>query len=377
MVSPEFHIDPAADAWLAFQFDPNSTDQAHYFFAAGRLKPGVTLERANAQLKLAGDEFHRRYPLANSQQSFGVKSLQDEVVGDARTSLLVLAGAVSFVLLIACANVANLLLVRASGRKREIAIRAAVGAGRGRIIRQLLTESVLLFLTGGLAGLLLGAIGVRALLALNPSNIPRIGEHGSAVSTDWRVFAFTIVISLFTGVIFGLIPALGVSRADLSAGLKESSGRSGTGLRHNKARSLLVVSEMALAIILLIGGALLIRTFVALRTVNPGFNPRNVLTMRISLSGPRFQKSAGVGDLAKNASERVSALPGVVTAAVSCCMPLEGGFGLPFNIVGRPADKRPIRQSWRQRVYASVSPGFFETRFKYRLLQGSLFQRSR
>jgi putative ABC transport system permease protein len=370
VVSPEFQTDPAADAWLAFQFDPNSTDQAHYFFAAGRLKPGVTLERANAQMKLTGDEFHRRYALTNSQQSFGVKPLQDQVVGDARTSLLVLAGAVSFVLLIACANVANLLLVRASGRRREIAIRAAVGAGRGRIIRQLLTESVLLFLMGGMAGLLLGTVGVHALLSLNPGNIPRIGEHGAAVTLDWRVFAFTITISMLTGVVFGLFPAMGISRADLISGLKESSGRSGTGLRQNKARSLLVVSEMALAIILLIGAALLIRTFVALRTVNPGFNPRNVLTMRISLSGPRFQKTAGVADLVKNASERVTALPGVVSAAVSCCMPLEGGFGLPFIVVGRPLPKGD--SSHGGSAYTPVSAGFFET-FQIPLLKGRYF----
>src|SRR5262249_35426501 len=149
-----------------FQFDPNSTDQAHYFQAAARLKPGVTLESADAQLKLAGDEFHRKYPAMNRQQSFGVRKLQDQVGAGGRTSLLVLAGAVSFVLLIACSNVANLLLVRAAGRRREIAIRAAVGAGRGRIIRQLLTESTLLFLGGGLAGLLLGTTGVHALLAL-------------------------------------------------------------------------------------------------------------------------------------------------------------------------------------------------------------------
>ncbi|HEY3840633.1 MAG TPA: ABC transporter permease [Bryobacteraceae bacterium] len=370
VVGPDFHSDPVADAWLPFQFDPNSTDQAHYFSAAARLKPGVTLDRANAQMKLAGDEFRRRYPLANSQQSFGVKPLQDQVVGDARTSLLVLGGAVSLVLLIACANVANLLLVRASGRRREIAIRAAVGAGRGRIMRQLLTESVLLFLIGGMAGLVLGMISVHALLALNPGNIPRIGEHGAAVTLDWRVFAFTIAVSMLTGVIFGLIPAMGVSRSDLSSGLKESSGRSGTGLRQNKARSLLVVSEMALAIILLIGAALLIRTFVALRTVNPGFNPRNVLTMRISLSEPRFQKSAGVGDMLKNASERIQALPGVVAAAGACCLPLEGGFGLPFIIAGRPLANGDSAHGGS--TYTPVSAGFFET-FQIPILKGRYF----
>ena len=370
VVGPDFHSDPIADAWIPFQFDPNSTNHSHYFFAVARLKPGVTLVQANARLKLAYDEYRRRFPLANSQWSFGAKTLQDQVVGDARTSLLVLAGAVSFVLLIACANVANLLLVRAAGRRREIAIRAAVGAGRGRIIRQLLTESVVLFLAGGLAGLALGAVGMRALLALNPGNIPRIGEHGSAVTLDWRVFAFTIGISLLTGMVFGLIPAMGVSRADLSTGLKESSGRSGSGLRQNKTRALLVISEMALAIVLLAGAALLIRTYLALRTVDPGFNPHNILTMRISLSGPRFQKSLGVSDVMKSAAERVQTLPGVIAAAGACCLPLGGGYGQPFIIAGRPLSAGQISHGGVG--WVSVSPGYFET-FRIPILRGRLF----
>jgi putative ABC transport system permease protein len=189
VIAPEFHTDPAADAWLPFQIDPESTDGADYFSVAASLRPGVTLDRANAQLKLAGEEFRRKYRFVNPQYTFGVKPIQDEVVGEARNSLLVLAGAVSFVLLIACANVTNLLLARAAGRKREIAIRAAVGAERHHIVRQLMTESVLLFLAGGCAGLIVGMAGVRARLALNPGNIPRIGENGMAVTLDWRVFA--------------------------------------------------------------------------------------------------------------------------------------------------------------------------------------------
>jgi putative ABC transport system permease protein len=370
VVGRDFDTDPAADAWLPFHFDPNSNDQAHYFHAAARLKPGVTLDQANEQLKLAAAEFHRRYPRTNAQQGFAVERLQDRIVNDVRTSLLVLTGAVSFVLLIACANVANLLLVRATGRKREIAIRAALGAGRGRIIRQLLTESILLFLTGGVAGLILGIAGVRALLAVNPGNIPRIGEHGMGVALDWTVCLFTLAVSLLTGILFGLIPALGVSKADLSSTIKESGSRTGTGLRHNKTRSALVISEMALALVLLCGAALLIRTFIALRTVQPGFDSHNVLTMQISLSGPRFQKTEGVATLLRNTLDRIDALPGVVTAGASCCLPLEGGFGLPFLIEGRPLAAG--QQDHGGSGYIPVSPGFFEG-FRIPILRGRYF----
>ena len=216
------------EVWMPFQIDPNSAMQGHFFMAAGRLKPDVTAAVAEAQLKVAASEFLQKFPGALPPQgSFGTQPLEELVVGNMRSSLILLAGAVSFVLLIACANVANLLMVRATARKREIAIRAAVGAGRGRIIRQLLTESVLLSALGGILGLALGMVGIRALLALNPGNIPRVGVDGSGVTVDWRVLAFTAVVSLATGLIFGLFPALRASRADLSTTLKESSGQSG------------------------------------------------------------------------------------------------------------------------------------------------------
>ena len=186
-----------------------------------------------------------------------------------------------------------------------------MGAGRGRIIRQLLTESVLLSLVGGVLGLILGFVGVRALLAVSPGGIPRIGENGAAVGIDWRVLAFTLGVSVFTGILFGLFPALSASSPDLNSTLKESSNRSGTGFRQGKARSLLVISEVSLALVLLIGAALLIRTFIALRGVNPGFNPHNVLTMEMSLTGDRFTKTAGVAQMVRDGRERLNAIPGV------------------------------------------------------------------
>jgi putative ABC transport system permease protein len=371
IVGPGFNFDPPSDVWIPFQFDPNSTDQAHYFLAAGRLKPGVTLDQAKAQLKLTADQFRRKYPggALGPKDSFSVQPLQDAIISDVRTSLWVLIAAVTLVLLIACANVANLLLVRATGRRREIAIRAAIGAGRGRLIRQLLTESVLLSVVGGVLGLVLGIIAVRALLAINPGNIPRIGEHGTAVTLDWHVLAFTLGVSLFTGILFGLIPALDASRADLSATLKESGGRTCSGFRQNKARSLLVISEMSLAIVLLIGAALLIRSFIALRSVNPGFDPHHVLTMEMSLTGSRFEKTAGVAQLVHDGVERLHSLPGVIAAGTTCCMPLEGGFGLPLIIVGRPLTNGPAHGGggWR-----TVSPRYFDV-FKIPLVRGRFF----
>ena len=371
IVASSFNFDPSPDVWMPFQFNLNSTDQAHYFVAAGRLKPGVTLNQAKAQLKLTADEFRRGFPggIMGPKDGFSVQPLRDAIVSDVRSSLLVLIGAVSFVLLIACANVANLLLARATGRKREIAIRAAVGAGRGRIIRQLLTESVLLSAVGGFLGLILGIVGVRALLAVNPGNIPRIGESGSGIAVDWSVLAFTIAVSLLTGILFGLIPALDASRADLSATLKESGGRTGSGFRQNKARSILVISEMSLAVVLLIGAALLIRTFLSLRTVNPGFNPHDVLTMEMSLTGSRFEKTAGVAQLAHDGIERLTALPGVEAASTTCCMPLEGGFGLPLIIVGRPLSNGPYHGGGG---WTSVSPYYFDV-YKIPLLRGRAF----
>jgi putative ABC transport system permease protein len=369
VLGKSFVSDPEADILLPFQFDPNSTDQGHYFMAAGRLKPGVTVGQANALLKVAADQFRRRYPDAlGPKDGFEVEPLRDSIVSDARASLLVMLGAVSLVLLIACANVANLLLVHATGRKREFAIRAAMGAGRARIVLQLLTESVLLSLTGGILGLLLGYVGLRGLLAVSPGNIPRIGEHGDAVSLDWRVLAFTLGVSLFTGILFGLFPAIGASRPDLNSTLKESSNRTGTGFHQSKARSLLVISEISLALVLLIGAALLIRTFLALRNVNPGFQAHTVLTLEMSLTGDRFQKTDGVAQLVRNGRERLSAIPGVETSASACCLPLEGGFGLPFAVVGRPEDKsRQQGASWM-----NTSPGYFEV-FKIPILRGRDF----
>jgi putative ABC transport system permease protein len=370
VIGPGFSFDPAPDLFLPFQADPNSVQQAHYFLAAARLRPGVSIEAARAALKLAADEFRRRFPgTLGPKNGFSGEPLQETIVRNVRPALLILLGAVGFVLLIACANLANLQLVRATVRSREIAICAALGAGRGRIVRRLLTESVLLSVAGGIIGLALGTAGVRILLAINPGDIPRIGANGSAVTLDWTVIAFTGLLSVLTGILFGLVPALQVSRTDLNVVLKESGARSGAGMRQNKARSLLVVTEMALAIVLLAGAGLLIRTFAALHSVAPGFDPHGVLTMETSLTGSRFDRTAAISDLARQAEERIEALPGVQAAAATCYLPLEGGLGLGFIIEGRPLGDAPAHGG---AGWAYVTHRFFDV-FRVPVIRGRSF----
>lgn len=365
-----FVTDNPADLWLPFQFELTSQDQAHYFGVIARLKPAITVPMANAQLKLAANQYRSTYPgTLGPNDGFGVVLWQELMVRDTRSSLYVLLGAVGLVLLIACANVANLLLIRATARKRELATRSALGAGRWHIIRQLLTESLVISLTGGILGLILGFAGVRFLLAINPGSIPRIGEDGSAVTVDSHVLLFTLGISVLTGIFFGLVPAITASRKNLAAILNESSNRSGVGFRSGKVRSVLVVSEMALALVLVIGAALLIRTFMTLQSVDPGFDTHNVLTLAMSISGDRFQKSSGVAQVIHDGTERINAVPGVTAAAAACCLPLQGGFGLPFNIVGRANGNNPNTGG---AGYFPVSWSYFDV-FKVPVLRGRNF----
>ena len=369
-----FQPDPEADVWIPLQAEPNSTNQGHYLNVAGRLKPGVTVAGAQAQMKIVGEQFRKANPKwMDTEEGVAVVPMRDATTGEVRTALLVLFGAVALVLLIACANVANLLLARAAGRQRELAIRSAMGANRGRVVRQLLTESVLLAGCGGMLGLGLGAAGVRGLLLLVPGNIPRVTDQtGTAVvipALDWRVTAFTIGVSLLTGLLFGLFPALHTSKPDLVSTLKESSGRSGTSLRHTRVRSLLVVAEMALALVLLVGAALLIRSFVGLRSVDPGFDPHNVFTFKTSLAGGAYSSTASVSALTTQVVQRVETLPGVEAAASTVVLPVEDGIDLPFAIVGKPPAQGEYNgdEQWR-----SVSPHYFRV-FKIPLLRGRAF----
>jgi putative ABC transport system permease protein len=349
----DFVADPQADLWLPFQFDPVSTDMNHFFEVTGLLQPGITVAQANAALLAASPEYHREYPNTDARAHFTVGPLRDSVIGDARNSLLLMLGAVGLVLLISCANVANLLLVRATVRKREFAIRSALGAGRVRIVRQLLTECVLLSLAGGILGAAFGILGMRALLAISPAGLPRIGENGTAISIDWRVLGFTLAVSLLTGILFGLFPAFSASHSDLSSTLKESSNRSGSGFRQGKVRSLLVVSEISLALVLLVGSALLIRTFIALHGVGPGFNSHHVLTMEMSLNGPRYQNTAGLTELLRAGRDQLNALPGVEIAAAGFWLPIDVEDATGFKIDGHPVQKHCCTTKWM-----SITPGY-------------------
>ena len=367
VIGKDFVAEPQADLWLPFQFDPVSTDQNLFFEVTGLLRPGVTVAQANAALAAASSSYHHDFPNTDWRGRFAVAPLRDSIIGDARNSLLMMLGAVGLVLLISCANVANLLLVRATVRRCEFAIRSALGAGRARIVRQLLTESVLLSLGGGILGMAIGLLGMQGLLAMSPAGLPRIGENGAAISMDWHVLGFTVGVSLLTGILFGLFPAFSASRSDLNSTLKENGNRSGTGFRQGKARSMLVVSEISLALVLLIGAALLIRTFIAIHEVGPGFDAHNVLTMEMSLNGQSYQNTAGVAQLLRDGRERLSALPGVEVAAAGFWLPNDVKDGSGFQIVGRPMKEGGCGGQWM-----SVTPGYLSL-FKIPVLRGRDF----
>ena len=322
--------DPSPSAlWLPIQWNATSTDHgSHGFYAAARLKPGVTVEQARDDLHRLAQSWTQRglYPPQMGFDTVTV-SLRDEVVGGVRRTLWLLLGAVGFLLLIACANVANLLLARAEARQREMAVRTALGAGAGRVIRQMLTESLVLATISASAGLMLAIIGVRALAAWNPSSIPRV----AGATVDWRVLVFTMLLALVTTVIFSLAPAARILRTDLSDSMKDGGGNATTGGRRRRFRDALVVAEMALAVVLLIGAGLMLRTLWSLQRIDLGFNPSGVLTMKIALPQAAYQEPEQVVTFYSTLMQRIRAVPGVVSAGAARSLPLDstiGDFGL-------------------------------------------------
>ena len=327
-----------------------------------RLKQNASIESANAELNTIAARLEQQYPDTNTGRRVRIESLRESVVGDVRPTLLTLLGAVGFVLLIACANVANLLLTRSAGRQREMAIRTALGAGRMRILRQLFTESIVLALAGGVVGLLLAIWGTSVLSSYIPEGIPRMSE----LSVDGPVLAFTFGASLLTGLFFGLAPVLQSAKTNLTETLKE--GERNSSPSHNRAGKLLVISEVALTLVLLVGAGLLVKSFWRLSQVNPGFNPENVLAMQISINA-RPEEGPRIDNFLTELRQRVQRLPGVQTVSVSNGLPFEGANFPPLVIEGKPAP--PPGQDPSALLYI-VSTDYFKT-MGIDLVRGRLF----
>jgi predicted permease len=341
----------AADVYVPLVVKGNPLGGGSNFPVIARLKDGVTLAQANADMRVVAEQFRAVNPKMNRVETAGVFPHQEESVRDVRASLLILMSAVALVLLIACANVANLLLARISGRQREIAVRLAVGAGRWRLTRQLLTESLCLALGGSAAGIALAYAAVRAVVRFRPVDLPRLDE----VALDWRVLLFTLGVAVFVGLLFGIAPALQSLRAGLqtTAGVRTTGGRA-----NNRLRAVLVTAEFALSMILLVCAALLIRSFINLRLVDPGFDPEHVLTARMSLSGERYKTAGRVADFANDLASRLERTPGIERAAVTNYLPLSGGFNIPLEaIVGQP---NPDRRFLANLEWFGITPHFFD-----------------
>ncbi|HJQ70015.1 MAG TPA: ABC transporter permease [Blastocatellia bacterium] len=354
-VMPEgFSFPDQAELWRPLVIDPKNLDRGpHYLRVVGRLKPAVTLEQAQAEMSALAAQLSKQHPEKNSGHGIKLVPLRDIVVGDIGPALFILLGAVGFVLLIACANVANLLLSRVGVRQKEIAVRTALGASRLRIVRQLFTESMMLSVGGGVAGLLIAVWGVNWLVAMAPDTIPRVHE----IAVDPRVISFTLLISVATSLLFGLAPALQASRPDLAGALKEG-GRSSAGVSRNWLRNVLMIIEVALSLVLLIGAGLMIRSFAKLSQVDPGFNPDRVLTIGVSLLRNKYPEEERVASFYSQLLERAAATPGVVSAGAISDLPLLGSnTNDNFTIEGRPPvakQEEPITE------YHVATPRFFE-----------------
>lgn len=332
----DFSFPAATDIWVPMNFDANpgmKQRKAHFLRPIARLKPGITLAQAQSDLDSVARRLEEQYPDTNTGWNLRLVSLREQLVGNTRPILFILFGAVGFVLLIACANVANLLLVRAATREREIALRTALGAGRFRIMRQMITESVVLALAGGALGSFLAVWGVELLVALSGDNLPATAQ----VKIDGNVLAFTLVISLVTGVLFGLAPALRTMKLNLSESLKDGGRTGSEGVQRNRTRSVLVVLESAVAVVLLIGAGLLVRSLLRLQDTNPGFDANNVLTMRIDLPEKKYDTPEKAGNFFSQLETRLQSVPGVETVGSISELPLTGQPNdMPYHVEGRP-----------------------------------------
>lgn len=347
---------PHADLWVPLTKDAvPPVREGRTLYMIGRLKPGVTAAMAQAEMNVIASRLQKEYPAVDADMEVDVIPLRQQVTGDTRPALLVLFGAVGCVLLIACANVANLLLAKASGRQKEMAVRAALGATRMRIIQQLLTESLVLSLAGGILGSIIGILAVRQLLAFTPASVPK-PDH---IGIDGSVLLFTLLLSVFTSFIFGLVPALQASKSDLNETLKEGGRGNSGSAKQNRVRSLLVVAEVALALMLLIGAGLMIKSFVRLQNVNPGFNPENLITLELQLPENKYDNKDRQAAFQKQAVDRLAEIPGVQSAGAVNYLPFSGTeLNASVTIEGRPpvanANERP------RAFFRDVSPKYFQ-----------------
>jgi len=362
-----FRIPQGADLLAPMTLTPDMLSHrgSHYLVAMGRLKPGVTVQQAQADIGGIATALAKQYPDSNTGWNANLVPLFEATVGEVRPALLALFAAVGFVLLIACGNVTNLLLARGASRQKEIALRAALGAGRIRIVRQLLTESLLLSLAGGAIGLLVGEWGVELLRALQPANLPRMQELG----INSTVLLFTFGVSLATGLVFGSAPALLISRSRLSETLKEGGRGSGSGGRH-RLRGALVIAQVALSLVLLVGAGLQIRSFLHLMEVDPGFDSKNVLTMGVSLPDSKYAEGDQRRAFTQQTLENLKVLPGVKSAAVVSTIPLGDG-DLIYSLVVEGRPPAPQGQEPSANWY-SVSPDYFQT-MRIPLVKGRVF----
>ncbi|HKH49569.1 MAG TPA: ABC transporter permease [Thermoanaerobaculia bacterium] len=368
VMPPGFSFPSKCEVWLPLPWDfPPASRGGHFLVVFGRLKDGMTLERARTEMKAIAARLERQYPDSNKGWTTELRLLQDSIVENVRPALLLLLAAVAFVLLIACANVANLLLARLASREREIAVRTALGAGRARLVRQMVTESVVLFLVGGALGLVLATWATRALVAFYGEGLPSQQEIG----IDSRVLFFTLVLALVTGILFGLAPALSATSGGLFGALKEGGRAVAGGARGRLMRNLLVLGEVAVALVLLVGAGLLLRSFARLRAVDPGFHPKGVLTAELILPEKKYAEQERQILFTRELLDRLRAIPGVQSADTVFPMPLGGnGFVLAFEVQGRP-----VAASEDSSLHANVrlvTPDFFRT-MGIRVLQGRVF----
>jgi putative ABC transport system permease protein len=345
---------PKADLWVPLPKAATQTSVgSRNYHLIGRLKPGVSPAQAQAEMNAIAGRLEQQYPGPNTGLELSLTTLFEQVVGSVRQALWILFGVVGFILLIACANVANMLLTKASGRRRELAVRLAVGASRLRLIRQLLIESLMLASLGGVLGILLANWGCKLLIAINPEKLPRIME----IQLNWYALCFTAAVTLLTGIIFGLMPALQASKLDLNESLKEG-GRSATGgFTGSRSRQLLVVGEVALSLVLLIGAGLLLRSFATLIAVDPGFNPERLLTLNLTLTGTNYGTQNQQTGFYQQLLQRIEHLPGVEAVGAVNSLPLTGDAGNSgLTIEGRP----PVSPNERPHpAYRVINPDYF------------------